>query len=116
MTTFSDFFKPINDGIFMSRQGPANKGTGEPSAWKICLTATDEAYLAKLLYELSQRPDCIGVKYSPAGSPKCRDGMLLGRIGLETFEATANLWAELRTDKKLMCSVQDDAALDKYRV
>ena len=30
-------------------------------------------------------------------------------------EKIAELWRELRRDSKLMCSIQDDVAIDKYR-
>lgn len=115
MSDASDNFDYTDRKIFKHRRGPAHKGGPAPCRWKLCITATDEEYLVNLLYELSLREDCYYVKFSPGGSPKCRDGMFLGRVFLTTEEETGKLWKELRCDAKLMCSIQDDAATEKYR-
>lgn len=111
MANLSLEFEPTDRNIFRFRNGPANSGQPAPCQWKLCITATDEEYLVNLLYNLSKRKDCFFVKYSPSGSPKCRDGMFLGRVFLSDPEAVVALWSELRTDKKLMCSIQDDNAV-----
>ncbi len=115
MSDVSEKFTYSDRQIFKYIKGAAHHGQPAPCQWKLCLTATDEEYLVELLYEISQRDDCYFVKYSPGGSPKCRDGMFLGRVFLTTEAEIGKLWKELRTDAKLMCSVQDDGAMEKYR-
>ena len=76
-------FDQSKNGIFLFKKGPAfEEGKAAPCQWKICITATDEDYLASKLLEISKRSDCYYVKYSPATSPKSRDGMMLGRVFL----------------------------------
>jgi len=115
MSDISEHFEFTDRQIFKHRRGPAHDGNPAPCRWKLCITATDEKYLVELLFELSNREDCYYVKYSPNGSPKCRDGMFLGRVFLTTEAEIGKLWKELRTDAKLMCSVQDDGAMEEYR-
>ncbi len=115
MSEIFEQFEYSDRRIFRFRKGLANSGGSAPCQWKLCLTATDEHHLAEILYEISKREDCFYVKYSPSGSPKCRDGMFLGRVFLTSEEKIGELWNELRTDKKLMCSIQDDIATEKYR-
>jgi hypothetical protein len=109
-------FESTEKGIFRFIRGPANSpGQPSPCQWKLCITATDEDYLVATLYKISQREDCFFVKYSPAKSPKSRDGMMLGRVFLTSKEQVGKLWRELYSDRKLMCSIQDDEATEKYR-
>ena len=115
MSKFFDEFKYSDRNILMFRYGPADDGGDAPCSWKLCITATDENYLVELLYNISEREDCYFVKFSPSGSPKCRDGMFLGRVFLTTKEKTGELWCKLRTDTKLMCNIQDDNETTKYR-
>ena len=115
MSEISEQFEFTERNIFKFRRGRANDGGEAPCRWKLCITATDESYLVELLFKLSNRDDCFFVKYSPSGSPKCRDGMFLGRVFLTSEAKTGELWTSLRTDIKLMCNIQDDIALDKFR-
>jgi hypothetical protein len=115
MSSIVEKFEYSDRKIFRFREGPANTGGRSPCQWKLCVTATDELYLAEVLFEISEREDCFYVKYSPSGSPKCRDGMFLGRVFLTSEEKIGELWSKLRTDKKLMCSIQDDSATMRYR-
>ena len=115
MSKFLAKFKYSDRNIFMFKYGPADDGGVAPCQWKLCLTATDERYLAEVLFNISERKDCYYVKYSPNGSPKCRDGMFLVRVFLTSEEKIGELWSRLRTDKKLMCNIQDDIATAKYR-
>jgi hypothetical protein len=115
MPDISEQFYSSDRDIFRCRRGPAHDGGDAPCRWKLCITATDEQYLVELLYKITQRDDCFFVKYSPSGSPKCRDGMFLGRVFLTSEEKIGELWRELRTDSKLMCSIQDDIAIESYR-
>lgn len=115
MTDISEKFESTDRDIFRFRKGPAFKEGGDHCQWKICLTATDESYLVKLLLDISEKEECFFVKYSPSGSPKCRDGMFLGRIFLSNEDQVGEMWRELRTDKKLMCSIQDDIVTKKFR-
>ena len=116
MDNIVEKFESTENGIFRFIRGPANKpGEHSPCNWKLCLTATDEEYLVKILYEISQREDCFFVKYSPSHSPKSRDGMMLGRIFLTSQQKIGELWRELYSDKKLMCSFQDDDVAERFR-
>jgi len=115
MSNIFDKFEYSDSRIFGFIKGPANIGGSSPCQWKLCVAATDEIYLAELLYEISKRNDCFSVKFSPEGSPKCRGGMYLGRVFLTTEDKIGELWRELRTDKKLMCCIQDDKATQKFR-
>ncbi len=116
MSNVIEHFEYSERKIFRFRNGVAHDGGSPPCQWKLCLTATDEHYLAEILFKVSERDDCFYVKYSPSGSPKCRDGMFLGRVFLTSEEKVGQLWCKLRTDKKLMCSIQDDIATRKYRM
>jgi len=111
----ADKFESSENGVFRFIRGPANDGGPAPCQWKLCITATDEEYLVTLIYEISQRQDCFFVKYSPSSSPKSRDKMMLGRIFLTTEDKIGELWQALYKDKKLMCSIQDDCATERFR-
>jgi len=115
MSNITDQFHNTDSNVFKYRKGKAFVKDITPCHWKLCLTATDELYLAELLYDISKREDCYYVKFSPSGSPKCRDGMFLGRVFLTSKDAIGALWYSLRTDRKIMCSIQDDIAIKKYR-
>ena len=78
---------------------------------KVCFVATDRAFLAALLYELSTRADCYYVKYSV----EPRDGMYLGRCFLASDEAAGRLCEEYKGHAKLMTTIQDDAFFADYR-
>ena len=87
----------------MARFGPQGK-SGASSQKKICLAATDRAYLVRFLYELSLQSSCYYVKYSAAA----RDGMYLGRAFLRTDQAAGRLCHDLKQHPKLLVSIQDD--------
>ncbi|MGE5183755.1 MAG: hypothetical protein ACM31C_16900 [Acidobacteriota bacterium] len=97
-------------GRFLERHGPA-AGSERFCNKKLCLVATDQAYLVALLHELSQRADCYYVKYTP----QPRDGMYLGRVFLLDEHEVGALWARLKRDDKLLCSVQDDDFIRPFR-
>jgi hypothetical protein len=113
--TAQEQFTPTESGVFRELRGPAFVPGPPPSQWKLCLTATDEDYLAKTLLKIAKRSDCFYVKYSTATSPKSRDGMMLGRVFMASDDACGVLWAELYGDRKLMVSVQNDVATEPYR-
>jgi len=94
----------------MERWGPA--GESAPySQKKLCLVATDAAFLIDLLYGLSLRADCSYVKYATF----TREGMVLGRCFMRTDAAAAELCQELKGHPRLMVSVQDDDFFNPYR-
>jgi len=102
-------FKPSQaSSKYMARRGPAytdpDPDARAPLNKKLCLVATDQAFLVELLLELSRREDAFFVKYSVAP----RDAMYLGRCFLTDEWALGTLWQELKVNPKLMCSVQDD--------
>jgi len=84
-------FTPWASGRFMERWGPLGEGAAYAQQ-KLCLVATDAALLIDLLYGLSQRPDCVYVKYGTVG----REGMYLGRCFLQTAAAAAELCQQLK--------------------
>lgn len=97
---------------FKRRRGPAYAGERVPPLnKKLCLTATDKAFLVRLLYELSNLPACFAVKYSH--TPK--DDMYLGRVFVTDEALLGELWAEYKVHPKLMCSIQDDDAIEVFR-
>ncbi len=97
-------------GRFRERHGRA-AGAARFCNKKLCLVATDQAYLVQLLLELSDRSDCYYVKYTPAP----RDGMYLGRVFLLDERAVGELWAHLKRDDKVLCSIQDDDFVNAFR-
>ena len=95
------------------RWGPAYQGAQLPPLnKKLCLTATDKAFLVRLLYEFSALPECYAVKYSHTA----KDGMYLGRIFVTDEAELGRLWSDLRDHPKLMCSLQDDDAVARFRL
>lgn len=94
----------------MRRYGPRGKGVPF-SQKKVCFVATDQRFLARLLFELSQRDDCYYVKYST----EPRDGMYLGRCFMISDDAAGRLCFEYKRHAKLMCSIQDDDFARAYR-
>lgn len=98
---------------FRLRWGPAYQGADLPPLnKKLCLTATDKAFLVRFLYEFSMRPECYAVKYSHAA----KDGMYLGRIFVTSEVELGKLWGDLRSHPKLMCTIQDDDAVARFRL
>lgn len=104
-------FEPARGGVFMRRYGDGRRPGTDYSTKKLCLVATDRAYLANTLLRLSRRPDCYYVKYST----QSKDGMYLGRCFLLQDDAVGELWQELKSDPRLMCSIQDDAFTERFR-
>jgi hypothetical protein len=96
-------------GSYRSIRGPAHDAP-RPNK-KLCLVATDKPLLVALLHEISRRPDCAFVKYSP----EPRDGMFLGRVFLASEDELGRMWAELKKHPRLMCSLQDDDFILPYR-
>jgi hypothetical protein len=78
---------------------------------KLCLVATDLAYLVRTLEALAARGDCFWVKHSH----EPRDGMYLGRAFFTEARAVGELWAGFKRDPKLFCSMQDDDVALAYR-
>jgi hypothetical protein len=106
-------FTPSANGSFMVRWGAGNperrKDVG--SKRKLCFSATDKALLVKLLYELSNHPRAVFVKYSQ----KARDGMYLGRCFMLDEELVGALWQTYKPHPKLLTSVQDDVWIEGFR-
>jgi hypothetical protein len=98
-------------GPFMTRDGEARRRGSQKCNKKLCLVATDKEYLVRLLFGLVNDENCYFVKYSAA--PK--DGMHLGRVFLCDETRVALLWRKLRSDPKLMCSIQDDDFTGPFR-
>jgi hypothetical protein len=94
---------------FLCADGKAMKE--HPCQKKLCLVATDEAYLVSVLEKMLERDDCFWVKYSP----KPRDGMYLGRVFLTDPRQIGELWKTFKRDDKLLCSVQDDDFILTFR-
>lgn len=93
------------EGPFNARAGArARGGAGSFCNTKLCLVATDREYLVRLLYDLSEDEHCHRVKYSR----EPREGMYLGRAFFADAVLVGELWARLKRDLKLMCTVQDD--------
>src|SRR5450432_376636 len=104
LATLESRFVPAKNGPFLKRDGPARAANLPKSNKKLCFTATDKAHLVRLLYELSERPDCWFVKYSI----EPRDGMYLGRAFFTEEQTVGKLWNDHAFDPKVFCSVQDD--------
>ena len=104
-------FRPAMNGYFMELRGPAWRADKECCQKKLCFVATDRAFLAEVLRELAERPDCYYVKYSTVA----RDGMYLGRCFLTDEIAVGLLWARYKPHPRLFCSVQDDDFTAPFR-
>ena len=111
MYTTDREFRPVMDGYFMARWGPAWKVGGPSCQKKLCFVATDQALLADVLGQLAERPDCHYVKYSVIP----RDGMYLGRCFLTDQHEVGVLWAKYKAHPRLFCSVQDDDFTAPFR-
>jgi putative acetyltransferase len=105
-----DVFSLVPSGRFRDRWGPLGPGAAH-SDKKLCLVATDLAFLRELLYGLSLRDDCYYVKYGTIE----REGMYLGRCFLTTDQAVSELCQELKGHPRLMVSLQDDAGFNAFR-
>jgi putative acetyltransferase len=103
-------FRLVPSQRFLDRYGPLGRGA-KHSSKKLCLVATDAAFLLDCLYGLSLRADCFYVKFGTIS----RDGMYLGRCLLADDEAASELCQELKGHPKLMVSLQDDAWFAKFR-
>lgn len=108
---FEGQFSLSHGGVFLERSGPARIANQQFSQRKLCIVATDQNALARLLYDLSMRDDCYYVKYST----KPRDGMFLGRCFLTTDAGVGQLWAEMKSHPKFLCSIQDDDFTEDFR-
>ena len=95
---------------FQCADGPAF-AKGYYCQKKLCVVATDRAYLIGVLESYLKREDCLFVKYSP----EPRDGMHLGRVFLTDARVVGAEWAKLKKDPKLFCNVQDDDFTVSYR-
>ena len=105
-------FAPTPDGVFLQRWGKSAKpGQAPPCSKKLCFVATDRTLLSDVLYELALEPDCWFVKFSVEAS----DGMFLGRCFMLTPERIGTLWARFKPHPRLLCSVQDDDFVARYR-
>lgn len=103
-------FTRVPSGRFGVRYGPLGRAASH-SQKKLCLVATDPAFLIELLYGLSLRADCRAVKYGAVA----REGMYLGRCFLATDEAAGKLCEELKAHPRVMVSLQDDAWYESFR-
>lgn len=110
MVGFEEQFTPTRIGNFRQRLGPGGRDQTYSNK-KVCVVATDKAYLVEVLYGISLRPECFWVKYST--EPK--DGMYLGRCFLLTDQAAGKLCQEFKADPKLMVSLQDDDFFNQFR-
>ena len=104
-------FEASDNGVFMRRWGAAHKNAATYAQRKLCFVATDKAFLAGLLLDLSHRPDCYFVKYSV----RPRDEMYLGRCFLLDDEKVGELWLTLKNHPKVMCTIQDDDFTRPFR-
>jgi len=104
-------FEPSQGGVFMRRWGAGRNNSVSYSQRKLCFVATDKAFLAHLLLDLSRQPDCYAVKYST----QPRDGMYLGRCFLLHARRVGELWHQFKSHPKLMCTVQDDEFTEEFR-
>ena len=103
-------FQRTLNGYFMHLHGPAwERGPGCNK--KLCFVATDRAFLADVLLQLAERPDCRYVKYSVYP----RDGMYLGRCFLKDEHEVGALWAEFKSHPRLFCTIQDDDFTAPFR-
>lgn len=98
-------------GSFLCRDGLAKSRTKQISNKKLCFTSTDKDFLAQTLFELSQLPECQFVKMSAAA----KDGMYLGRCFFTDDTVAGKFWSIYKSNKKLMCNIQDDDFAKPYR-
>jgi putative acetyltransferase len=103
-------FTPWRSGRFMGRFGRLGEGAAH-SDKKVCLVATDPAFLIDVLYGLSLREDCYYVKYGTIA----REGMYLGRCWFQTDRAAAELCNAFKGHARLMASIQDDTFFQDFR-
>ena len=103
-------FRLVASARFRDRYGPLGRDAVY-SHKKLCLVATDAAFLVDLLYGISRRKDCYYVKYGL----NARDGMYLGRCFLATDQAASELCSELKGHGRLMVSLQDDDWFKEFR-
>lgn len=104
-------FYPSPCGTFLCKRGPAHERGEAVVNKKLCLVATERLVLERLLSELSRRQDCQFVKFSI----EPMDGMYLGRCFLSDEVALGTLWAELKQHPRVMCSLQDDDFVLRFR-
>jgi hypothetical protein len=95
----------------MRRWGAGRAPDDEYSRQKLCFVATDRAFLAQFLLDLSRRPECHFVKYST----QARDGMYLGRCFVLADQQAGAWWREFKSHPRLMCSLQDDRFTMPFR-
>jgi hypothetical protein len=98
-------------GLFLCRSGTGRNANVACSQRKLCFVATDRAFLATFLLDLSRQPDCYFVKYST----RPRDGMYLGRCFVLDDRRAGELWRQFKSHPKLMCTVQDDDFAKQFR-
>jgi hypothetical protein len=96
---------------YLAARGPTFVEGAPSPRYKLCVVATDLDYLVEFLRAAVSRPDGYYVKYSEQPV----DGMYLGRVFLNTDEALARLWVELKSDPKLLASIQDDELVRPFR-
>ena len=104
-------FEPSQGGVFMRRWGAGRSDRVSHCQRKLCFVATDKAFLAQFLLDLSREPDCYFVKYST----QPRDGMYLGRCFMLEDRRVGELWHQFKLHPKLMCTVQDDEFTEQFR-
>ncbi len=110
MYLFPDF-EPVHHGVFLMRHGRGRRPGVVYSNKKLCFVATDQSFLAELLFELSNRDDCYMVKFTS----QAKSGMYLGRCFLLDEHAVGTLWYQFKQHPKLMCTLQDDDFTESYR-
>lgn len=98
-------------GGFLRRDGPA-RAAGRYSNKKLCFTSTSLEPMARLLYELSLRPDCFWVKLDEKVGPH---GMVRGRCFLVTDAAVGGFWNRYKVTDTVLCTIQDDDFTEQYR-
>lgn len=105
-------FEEFMDGKFLLRWGPDKEAPPqEHTNKKLCFTATDQALLARVLYDISAHRRCRAVKFSV--DPK--DGMYLGRAFINDDEELGRLWQKYKRHPRLICSIQDDNFTKRFR-
>ena len=104
-------FEPSQGGVFMHRSGAGRNDSVGYCQRKLCFVATDKAFLAQFLLDLSRQLDCYFVKYST----QPRDGMYLGRCFMLDDRRVGEMWRQFKSHPKLMCTVQDDDFTKHYR-
>lgn len=96
---------------FYCRDGQGRLDGQQYSDNKLCFTASDFELLATHLLHLSQRTDCVFVKFSV----EAHGGMYLGRCFLLTDSAVGEVWAIYKCHPTLLCTVQNDSFVADYR-